>query len=150
MYVCIHLGGGGLDQRGLGDTWGVWDFVDGGAGDVNGYGDVTNNGRALTAKGRLHRQRALATLSAPAAGRTWFLRPSAAKQESRADGTSYTTAWTEVSRVTWEAIQPGDTLFVCGLGSGPFNLPAGFSGGAAGAEVTLDGSCPRPAGSVDQ
>ena len=51
--------------------------------------------------------------------------------------------------VTWEAIQPGDTLFVCGLGSGPFNLPAGFSG-AEGAEVTIDGSCPRPDGSVDQ
>ena len=149
MALLLQTWFGWLDQLGLGDTWGVWDFVDGGAGDVNGYGDVTNDGSALTAKGRLHRQRALATLSAPAAGRTWFLRPSAAKQESRADGKSYTTAWTEVSRVTWQAIQPGDTLFVCGLGSGPFNLPAGFSG-AEGAEVTIDGSCPRPDGSVDQ
>eukprot|EP01045_Picozoa_sp_COSAG04_P056696 COSAG04_NODE_26616_length_292_cov_2.404145_1_plen_41_part_10 len=41
MALLLQTWFGWLDQLGLGDTWGVWDFVDGGAGDVNGYGDVT-------------------------------------------------------------------------------------------------------------
>eukprot|EP00041_Stephanoeca_diplocostata_P021564 m.503845 g.503845 ORF g.503845 m.503845 type:complete len:415 (+) comp21853_c0_seq18:89-1333(+) len=43
-------------QLGLG-AWGVWDFIDGGIGDSNGYGDVlleANGSVSLTAKGRLH------------------------------------------------------------------------------------------------
>lgn len=50
-------------------TWGVWDAVDGGQSDANDYGDLTNDGRNLTAKGFLHRARALATRSAAAGGR---------------------------------------------------------------------------------
>jgi hypothetical protein len=141
---------GWLDELGLSDTWGVWDFVDGGGNDPNAYGDVTNDGSALTTKGKLHRERALNStleVAAAAAGRSWFLRPSGERET--ADGKSFDTAWAKVRRVQWEAIKPGDTLFVCGLGSGPFVLPAGFSG-AEGADVTIDGSCPRPDGSVDQ
>jgi hypothetical protein len=37
-------------------SWGVWNGVDGGRADPNFYGDVANNGSALTAKGRLHAQ----------------------------------------------------------------------------------------------
>ena len=48
-----------LDALGLGDTWGVWDLCDGGGGDINSYGDITNDGSALTRKGALHRARAL-------------------------------------------------------------------------------------------
>ena len=48
-----------LDALGVGNTWGVWDFCDGGIGDFNSYGDVTNDGTALTRKGTLHRARAL-------------------------------------------------------------------------------------------
>ena len=106
---------------------------------------------ALTTKGKLHRERALnSTLdvaAVAAASRSWFLRPSG--ERKTADGKSFDTAWAEVQRVKWEAIKPSDTLFVCGLGSGPFVLPAGFSG-AEGSTVTIDGSCPRPDGSVDQ
>ncbi len=51
-----------LDQLELSDTWGVWDFVDGGQGDPNQYGDATNDGSALTTKGKLHRERALSIL----------------------------------------------------------------------------------------
>ena len=50
---------GWLDELGLTDTWGVWQLVDGGVGDPNDYGDGTNDGTALTAKGQLHRARAL-------------------------------------------------------------------------------------------
>ena len=48
-----------LDALGVGDTWGVWDLCDGGVGDQNSYGDITNDGSALTRKGALHRARAL-------------------------------------------------------------------------------------------
>jgi hypothetical protein len=44
-----------LQSLGLGGTWGVWDAVDGGTLDGNGYGDLTNNGSGLTKKGALHR-----------------------------------------------------------------------------------------------
>ena len=37
----------------------MWDFVDGGLGDNNQYGDALNDGTGLTEKGVLHRQRAL-------------------------------------------------------------------------------------------
>jgi hypothetical protein len=36
----------------------VWDFVDGGTGDSNQYGDALNDGTGLTAKGKLHRAQA--------------------------------------------------------------------------------------------
>lgn len=36
----------------------MWDFVDGGFGDKNSYGDVMNDGSGLTRKGRLHAARA--------------------------------------------------------------------------------------------
>jgi hypothetical protein len=42
-------------------AWGVWDAVDGGVAGANDYGDVTNDGTNLTAKGFLHRARALAS-----------------------------------------------------------------------------------------
>jgi hypothetical protein len=84
--------------------------------------------------------------------RHWFLRGGVSHFESTAnnDGTSYETAWRRAVKVNWAAIKPGDTLFVCGFGSGPFNLPTGFSGTPGGGEVTIDGNCPRPDGSVDQ
>lgn len=47
-----------LDAQGLGSTWAVWDFADGGDADPNYYGDVLNNGTGLTPKGRLHQARA--------------------------------------------------------------------------------------------
>ena len=50
---------GVLDALNLGDTWGVWDLIDGGAGEANSYGDVQNNGTGLTPKGALHRARGL-------------------------------------------------------------------------------------------
>ena len=101
---------------------------------------------------------------------SWFFRPSAITDDyhrtitidggsalpaAADDGKSYDTAWTH--KISWLAIKPGDTLFVCGFGSGPFYLPAGFSGKpGAGGEVTIDGNCPSgrlatdPDGSVDQ
>ena len=47
-----------LGALGLNDTWGVWDLVDGGVGDVNDYGDALNDGTGLTPKGKLHAARA--------------------------------------------------------------------------------------------
>ena len=52
-----------LDALGLGDTWGVWDLIDGGVGEENSYGDVQNDGTALTPKGALHRARGLSAPS---------------------------------------------------------------------------------------
>jgi hypothetical protein len=53
-----------LDQSGCcsnGTSWGVWSGLDGGLLDnANFYGDVWANGTGLTAKGQLHRARALA------------------------------------------------------------------------------------------
>ena len=52
-----------LPRMGLEGTWGVWAAVDGGAGASalgNYYGDLLANGTGLTAKGWLHRARALA------------------------------------------------------------------------------------------
>jgi hypothetical protein len=40
-------------------AWGVWDAVDGGLVNDNAYGDLTNGGSNLTAKGWLHRARAM-------------------------------------------------------------------------------------------
>ena len=68
-----------LDALGLGDTWGVWDLIDGGDGEENSYGDVQNDGTALTPKGALHRARAL---SAPS--------PSLARYDLSSRGHSYT------------------------------------------------------------
>ncbi len=65
-----------------------------------------------------------------------------------ADGRSYASAWRAVAHVQWSAIGPGDTLFVCGLGYGPFSLHAGWSG-TPDANVNIDGNCPRPDGSID-
>jgi hypothetical protein len=47
-----------LSSLGL-NAWGVWDFIDGGLGDSNEYGDARNDGGGLTAKGELHRAQAL-------------------------------------------------------------------------------------------
>ena len=55
-----------VQQLGVSDHWGVWALVDGGSEDVNGYGDLTQDGRNLTAKGLLHRARALAAATAAA------------------------------------------------------------------------------------
>ena len=99
---------------------------------------------------------------------SWFFRPSAASDAHHHrptdgggsassavhdivvnDGKSYGTAWTH--KISWASIKPGDTLFVCGFCSGLFSLPAGFSGTpGAGGEVTINGNCPRPDGSVDR
>lgn len=52
-----------LESLGLGGhSWGVWDAVDGGAAQPNLYGDLLSNGTGLTAKGTLHRGRALGQL----------------------------------------------------------------------------------------
>ena len=50
-----------LPRMGLGGTWGVWAGVDGGtaAPPNNFYGDLVSDGTGLTAKGQLHRARAL-------------------------------------------------------------------------------------------
>ena len=37
---------------------GVWDFSDAGVNGVNAYGDLTADGKSLTAKGKLHAARA--------------------------------------------------------------------------------------------
>ena len=62
----------------------------------------------------------------------FFLRPApdAGGGGARAapDGKSYSSAWRSVNSVQWSVLEPGDTLFVCGLGYGPFNLRAGWSG----------------------
>ena len=62
----------------------------------------------------------------------FFLRPAAgdagAGTAAPADGKSYSSAWRRANSVQWSVLQPGDTLFVCGLGYGPFNLRAGWSG----------------------
>ena len=63
----------------------------------------------------------------------FFLRPAAAAADAAgtaapADGKSYSSAWRSANSVQWSVLQPGDTLFVCGLGYGPFNLRAGWSG----------------------
>ena len=50
---------GTLARLGLNGTWGVWDFVDGGLGDANQYGDARNDGAGLSPKGLLHRAQAL-------------------------------------------------------------------------------------------
>ena len=49
-----------LPRMGLAGTWGVWAAIDGGtAVDQNFYGDLLSSGTGLTAKGVLHRTRAL-------------------------------------------------------------------------------------------
>jgi hypothetical protein len=96
-----------------------------------------------------------------ASNTAFFLRPAAAAAPSPAaaaaaaaaaapapDGRSYASAWRTVAHVQWNDIGPGDTLFVCGLGYGPFSLHVGWSGTPA-ANVRVDGNCPRPDGSVD-
>jgi len=52
--------GATLADVGLQGTWAVWNSVDAGAADANFYGDVDRGGANLTAKGLLHRARALA------------------------------------------------------------------------------------------
>jgi hypothetical protein len=95
----------------------------------------------------------VSTLKSDSASRYFYLRPSARAMISTSDrapdGKTYATAWIAIDHVKWAFIAPGDTLFVCGRGSGPFDLPTGFSG-TPGAKITLDGSCPRPDGSIDQ
>ena len=58
VVLLATVGPSESDAAGLGDRWGVWDFIDGGLADPTAYGDVINNGTALTAKGELHRARA--------------------------------------------------------------------------------------------
>jgi hypothetical protein len=92
---------------------------------------------------------AAAVPAASQGGAEWYLRPAAtASAAAAADGKSYATAWKAVAHVRWSLIQPDDVLYVCGLGHGPFSLEAGWSG-AEGADVRIDGSCPRPDGSID-
>ena len=55
-----------LQKVGLDGTWAVWQFVDGGLRDGNDYGDVTNDGTALTRKGQLHAARAKMAMAAAA------------------------------------------------------------------------------------
>eukprot|EP01052_Picozoa_sp_SAG31_P031984 SAG31_NODE_3457_length_4250_cov_4.490966_1_plen_377_part_00 len=78
-------------------------------------------------------------------------RDSAARHAAAApDGKSYSSAWRRVADIQWSSMHPGDTLFVCGLGYGPFQLRAGWSGTRV-ANVRIDGNCPtgRSDGSID-
>jgi hypothetical protein len=52
------------------------------------------------------------------------------KQPVSRDGLSYKTAWPSCSKLNatqWAAIQPGDTLYLCGLAARSLNMPSGAS-----------------------
>lgn len=82
----IAVWGADLPKMGLMGTWGVWAAVDGGTEEgvspPNYYGDLLGNGTGLTAKGRLHKQRALQSIPSASssastiqfASYTWFVK----------------------------------------------------------------------------
>ena len=51
------------------------------------------------------------------------------------NGTSYATAWQQLSDVQWAAMSAGDTLCISGAGFGGFSLPVGL------ANLIIDGGC---------
>ncbi|MFH1559772.1 MAG: hypothetical protein ABIC19_04680, partial [Patescibacteria group bacterium] len=68
---------------------------------------------------------------------TWYVRPSTDEYGAE-DGTSYAAAFDGVSDITWAAIDPGDTLYICGTHSGAlFQVRA--SGSQAGGYFTIRG-----------
>ena len=85
----------------------------------------------------------------------WFFRPrTAAGAIGTQNGSSYATAWTSSAAIEWSRIQPGDTLFVCGLhdsgrADGALNLTRTQGSGTAAAPVVIDGACEDEAGRAD-
>jgi hypothetical protein len=82
---------------------------------------------------------------------TWYFHPVAAKGPAAAadkPGQTYETAWRRDKDIQWSAIEPGDTLYLCGRASQSLGIPANFSG-TPGAHVTIDGSCPTGGSSAD-
>jgi hypothetical protein len=92
---------------------------------------------------------ALALALRGASAASWYYRPGALKSAvtpptSWGNGTSYDSAWTgEAKHIGWRELGAGDTLFVCGVGSGLLIPPAGL------ASVTIDGACPTGRGGYD-
>jgi hypothetical protein len=77
----------------------------------------------------------------------WYYRPSLFSSHVApwGDGTSYASAWKGGAKhIDWHLIKSGDTLFVCGVGSGIFEPPAGLN------SVVIDGNCPTGNGFVDR
>src|SRR4051812_16823759 len=71
----------------------------------------------------------------PAAGLTYYV----SKTGNNANGTSWATAWNELSQINWNVIQPGDTILIDGGASQMVyasTLTVGKSGGA-GAPITI-------------
>ncbi len=49
----------------------------------------------------------------PLQAATWYVRPASGEYGAE-DGTSYDAAWDGFEDVTWNSVQPGDTVYVCG------------------------------------
>lgn len=91
-------------------------------------------------------------LCAPSASaEDWYWRPYLkAGKYGLGDGTTYNDAWAASTAIDWGAIQPGDTLFICGLhdnGYGDRSLTVGRSG-TAYRRLTISGDCPGDPGTI--
>ena len=77
-------------------------------------------------------------------GKVWYYRADA--PGSAGDGSSYDAAWRGQNKlkqaaIEWSRLQPGDTLYICGAGSGVLGEIVGLAGQPS-AHITIDGSCP--------
>ena len=76
------------------------------------------------------------SLARASAGTTYYV----SKNGNNSGGTSWTSAWTELDRITWPVIQPGDTILIDGGTNGMTYLTTLSieKSGTAGAPITIE------------